>query len=157
MEKKNVVIKNISNHDVGIVVPEIRFSRFISPGRTIKMTKDQLEDALSYPGVPELFNNQYLICEDSEVMEEVGGGYVNVPTSEEEKMTEAEIVNLIRNGTDLQLDKLLKSATPYRLDTIISAAIKCDDLTFSKIKMIEKVTGKDVLQMRRNLELDSAN
>ena len=45
MEKKTLAIKNISNHEVGIVVPEIRLSRFIQPNRSIKMNKEQLEEA----------------------------------------------------------------------------------------------------------------
>ena len=61
MEKKTLAIKNISNHEVGIVVPEIRLSRFIQPNRSIKMNKEQLEEALTYPGVPELFNSQYSV------------------------------------------------------------------------------------------------
>ena len=44
MEKKTLAIKNISNHEVGIVVPEIRLSRFIQPNRSIKMNKEQLEE-----------------------------------------------------------------------------------------------------------------
>ena len=152
METKTLAIKNISNHEVGIVVPEIRLSRIIQPNRSIKMGKDQLEEALTYPGVAELFNSQYLICEDDEAMEEIGGGYVSIPATEEEKMSEEDIIKLIQTGSDLQFDKLLKSASQYRLDTIISAALKCESLTFSKINLLKAATGKDNLEMKRQLD-----
>ena len=152
MEKKTLAIKNISTHEVGIVVPEIRLSRFIQPNRSIKMGKDQLEEAKTYPGVAELFNSQYLICEDDEAMEEIGGGYVSIPATEEEKMSEEDIIKLIQTGSDLQFDKLLKSASQYRLDTIISAALKCESLTFSKINLLKAATGKDILEMKRHLD-----
>lgn len=156
MENKTLSIKNISNHEVGIVVPEIRLSRFIQPNRSIKMNKEKLEEALTYPGVAELFNSQYLICEDDEEMEEIGGGYVSIPKTEEEKMTEEDIIKLIQTGSDLQFDKLLKSASQYRLDTIISAALKCESLTFSKINLLKAATGKDILEMKRHLDDNKA-
>ena len=151
MDKKTITVKNISNREVGIVVPEIRLSRFIKPGMSIKIPVDTLEDALTYPGVPELFNSQYLVAEDAESMEEIAGGYVSLPETEEEKMTEAEIVKLLETGTDFQLDKLLKSASKYRKDTIISAALKTEEITFSKVKMIKEATGKDILEMKKQL------
>lgn len=156
MEKKTLAIKNISNHEIGIVVPEIRLSRFIQPNRSIKMNKEQLEEALTYPGVPELFNSQYLVCEDDEAMEEIAGGYVNLPATDEERMSEEDIIKLIQTGSDLQFDKLLKSSSPYRLDTIISAALKCESLTFSKINLLKAATGKDILEMKKHLDNNKA-
>lgn len=153
MENK-MSVKNISNHDVGIVVPEMRFSRFIAPNRSIFVEKDKLEELLTYPGVSELFNNQYLVCEDSKSMEEIGGSFVSVPSTKEETLTEEEIVDLINSGTELELDKLLKSATSYRMDTIVSAALKCDGLTLSKVNMIQKASGKDILAMKKSLKDD---
>lgn len=149
--KKTITIKNISNREVGIVVPEIRLSRFIKSGMSIKMPSDLLEEALSYPGVAELFNDQYLISEEDEKMEEIGAGYVTIPQSKEEKMTEKEIIELIDGGTDLDLDKLLKKSSEYRYDTIVSAALKSQNLTFSKANLIKKVTGKDVIEMKKQL------
>lgn len=151
MEKKTITIRNISNREVGIVVPEMRLSRFIKPGMTIKMPVDTLEDALTYPGVPELFNSQYLVSEDDETMESIAGGYVKLPETEEERMSEQEIINVLQTGTDLQLDKLLNSATEYRKDTIVSAALKCEGITYSKANLIKMRTGKDIFEMKRFL------
>lgn len=151
MEKKTITIRNISNREVGIVVPEMRLSRFIKPGMTIKMPVDTLEDALTYPGVPELFNSQYLVSEDDETMESIAGGYIKLPETEEERMSEQEIINVLQTGTDLQLDKLLNSATEYRKDTIVSAALKCEGITYSKANLIKMRTGKDIFEMKRFL------
>lgn len=151
MEKKDITIKNISNREVGIVVHDMKLSRFIKPGMKIKMPVDKLEEALTYPGVPELFNSQYLVAEDQEAMEEIAGGYVNLPEQEEEKLSESEIINLLQKGTDFQLDRLLKSSTEYRKDTIVSAALKCENITFSKLNLISKATGKDIFKMKKQL------
>ena len=152
MDKKTISIKNISNREVGIVVPELRLSRFIQPGMVIKLAEDVLEEALTFPGVPELFNSQYLVALDAEKMDELAGGYVNIPQTKEETLTEAEIVTLIEKGTEEELKTLLENATDYRKDTIISASLKCEEITYAKVKLIQKYTGKDIFTMKKQLE-----
>lgn len=152
MENKMITIKNVCNHMIGIDVPELRMSRSIAPGKLIKMEKDLLEQALTYPGVPELFNRRYLHLVEQEITEEISNGYLEPQLSESDGMTEEEFVKIIETGTDLQFDKILREADPTKYDTIVSAALKAQNITLSKANLIKKVTGKDIFEMKRFME-----
>ena len=143
----NVEIKNISNRTVGITIPELRFSRTIKPNMSIQIPKETLEEAIAFPGVAELFNRGYITSKNLEVLEEIGGGYIE---SKDKKalLTEAEIIDVIENGTQLELDKILKATNNYRKDVVITAALKAKDISFQKAELIKKYTGKNVLSMK---------
>lgn len=153
-----VTIKNISNRKIGISIPELRVSRSILPGREIKMEKDVLEEALTFPGVPELFSKKYLIVEEvndaidldivdgDKVVTDESGNLAIEGTEDFEQLK-----TIIESGTDFQLKKLLSSENKYRQDVIAAAAAQSHGITLNKIQIIKDITGID-LQKIINVE-----
>ena len=77
MDNNKVGIKNISNRNVGLTVKDLRLHRVILPKQTIYLTKEVLEEALTYPGVQYLFDNKYLALNDVNLgMEQIGRAHV---------------------------------------------------------------------------------
>ena len=150
MDNNKVGIKNISNRNVGLTVKDLRLHRVILPKQTIYLTKEVLEEALTYPGVQYLFDNKYLALNDinfgmeqgiltDEDVDKVDDVLVQKNVQDEE-----EIKRVVNFGTDFELKKLLADETEARKQVIADIAASCEGLTMSKIDIIKRLTGIDL-------------
>ena len=145
-----VTVKNISNRRVGIYVPDLRINRVILPGREISMEESLLEDALTYPGVTELFSKKYLIVE--EIKEGIELGVIDessVVTTDGKTVVECneyfeQLKTIIESGTDFQLKKIVSQSNKYRQEVIAAAAAQSSGITLNKIEIIKNLTGIDL-------------
>lgn len=154
MENK-VEIKNITNRTVGITVEDLRLHRVLQPSQKIYLAKEVLQEALTYPGVMYLFQNKYLamldtdfaldegvITEDQVVETKEGHVQTNV-------QDEKEIREIINNGSDLELKKLMADESPERKAVIADIAATCEGLTLSKIDVIKRLSDIDLSKVVR--------
>ena len=149
MENK-VQIQNITNHVVGLIVPDLRLNRDIQPGKTIQVKADVLEDAMSYPGVEKLFRNKYLKFVNAEeavdygVIDEEDVEQTSEGAVQKNAQDAAEILDIIDNGTAFQLKKLLESESESRKREIADIAATSEKIGMDKIDIIKKMTGIDL-------------
>lgn len=150
MDNNKVGIKNISNRNVGLTVKDLRLHRVILPKQTIYLTKEVLEEALTYPGVQYLFDNKYLALNDVNFGMEQGiltdedVDKVNDVLVQKNVQDEEEIKRIVNFGTDFELKKLLADETEVRKQVIADIAATCEGLTMSKIDIINRLTGIDL-------------
>lgn len=150
MDNNKVGIKNISNRNVGLTVKDLRLHRVILPKQTIYLTKEVLEEALTYPGVQYLFDNKYLALNDVDFGMEQGiltdedVDKVNDVLVQKNVQDEEEIKRIVNFGTDFELKKLLADETEARKQVIADIAANCEGLTMSKIDIIKRLTGIDL-------------
>lgn len=142
-QKEKVGIKNISNRRVGILVPELRLRRPIDPSKTVYVDKDLMDEAITYPGVAELFNLHYLIFIEDKDAESISSGYVEIPT-EEEKMDFEDLKEIINSKSDEEFKKIVSSFNAEKLSFLVDAAVVADNITYSKAKIIQELTGIDI-------------
>lgn len=146
-----VKVKNLLNHDVVISVPEMRFRREIRPNQVVTIDSEKLDEAMSYVGVENLFRYGYLRVDSdiedigTEVFEDLG-----IDLEENHNLVSVEeLVKIIENGTDAELREILDTSPKERDEVIIAAALKVDGLTYSKMNMINKHTGKNIINLRK--------
>ncbi len=150
MDNNKVGIKNISNRNVGLTVKDLRLHRVILPKQTIYLTKEVLEEALTYPGVQYLFDNKYLALNDVNFGMEQGiltdedVDKVNDVLVQKNVQDKEEIKRIVNFGTDFELKKLLADETEARKQVIADIAANCEGLTMSKIDIIKRLTGIDL-------------
>ena len=154
MENK-VEIKNITNRTVGITVEDLRLHRVLQPSQKIYLAKEVLQEALTYPGVMYLFQNKYLVMLDTDFALDEGVITEDqiVETKEGNVQTnvqdEKEIREIINNGSDLELKKLMADESPERKAIIADIAATCEGLTMSKIDVIKRLSGIDLSKVVR--------
>lgn len=141
-----VTIKNTTVGTVSIIIPEMRLNRTIKQNGSISLPKEVLEEALDYPGVRELFEEQDLAIIDEEFRIESGLQDEDEKVDEEAMLNFDEIKKTISTGTPYQMKKLLEEATPARYQAIAQAAYECEDISMAKIEQITKATGIDIMQ-----------
>lgn len=146
-----VKIKNLLGHDVVISVPEMRFRREIHPNQIVTIDSEKLDEAMSYTGVENLFRYGYLRVDSdiedigTEAFEDLG-----IDLEENHKLVSVdELVKILEEGTDAELQEILDTSTEERNQVIIAAALKADGLTYSKMKMIDKHTGENIINLRK--------
>lgn len=154
MEK--IGIKNICGHKVGLIVRDLRLNRSIEPGKIIQVEKEKFEEALTYPGVQELFDRKYLAMTDTQEAVDLGVISEEDTVTENGKLTQtgiedaAEILKVLETGTDFQLKKLLQNQSDYRKEEIANIAAKSNKITLSKIEIIKNETGIDLQKILRD-------
>ena len=137
MANKEITIKNVSSSMVYITVPEIDFRREMTPGRSIKISKDTYDDLSFDAGFEALVRGHYLkidgLAED-EVVEDVG---TIVESSEIARMLDE------RNITSFA--KFIPQATQAEKETAVKFAIEkhVSDPAFNAL--IKKYCGVDVI------------
>ncbi len=146
-----IKVKNLLNHDVIISVPDMRFRREIHPNQAVSIDSEKLDEAMSYEGVANLFRKGYLRIDsepedvDIEVFEDLG---IDLEANHSLLSVE-ELVKIMQEGTDQELKEILESTESSRKQVVIAAALKADGLTYSKMNMINKYTGENIIALRK--------
>lgn len=131
----------VTNRSASVVVysiPEDNIKREFQPGETKKIRHSELEK-LSYQTGGSLLINNYLLIKSEEAIRELG-----VPTEPEYFMTEAGVIELIKNGSlDAWLDCL--DFAPHGVIEMIkklSVSVPLND--YEKRRALKDKTGFDV-------------
>jgi len=140
-----VTIKNTTIGSVSILVPEIRLNRTIKQGDSVSIEKELFEEALTYPGVTELFEEKDLTVVGEEDRIELGLQNEAGEMKKEDESGFEEVKTILKSGTPLQVQNLLANATGARKELIVRAATEVPEVSLVKIDMITKATGIDVL------------
>lgn len=135
--EKTITIKNISSSMVYISVPEINFRREMTPGRSIKVTKDEYDDLSFDPGFMSLVRSHYLKIsglEEDEMVEDVG-----VVTER------SEIMNMLDSRNITAFAKFIPNATMAEQETAAQYAIEKHITDPAFTALIKKYCGVDVV------------
>ena len=136
-DAKEITIKNISSSMVYITVPEIDFRREMTPGRSIKITKDVYDDLSFDAGFESLVRGHYIkvdgLAED-EVVEDVGT-----------IVESAEIAKMLDERNITSFAKFIPQATQAEKETVVKFAVEKNVSDPAFTALIKKYCDVDVV------------
>lgn len=134
-------IYNVKNRSAGMVlykVPEMNVRREFAPGEVKRITFEELEK-LSFQSGGRVLMNDYLQISDANVVDEL-----NLVAEPEYHMSEAQIVDLLKNGSLDALLDCLDFAPKGVIDLIKNFSISLPLNDYEKREAIKQKTGFDV-------------
>lgn len=146
MEEKLYKVRNRSTSTVVYAVPELNVRREIQAGESFLVQQDELVKLSYKPGGRQLMED-YLWIEKADNLRT----NLNLHTEREYEMTEADIVDLIKNGSlDLWLDTL-DFAPSGVIDLLKNLSLQVPLEDTNKRRTLKDKTGFDVEAILRNM------
>lgn len=142
-------IRNTVNHSVILVVDDLRLRREILPGQTINIDSDKFEEAMTYPGVKNLFRYGFLRAEN--ITEEVQEAMEDAGLSEDEIHGYLSMDELVKAFEEEPVDKvkeLLANCPAERFDFVLEAMDKVKNLEFAKVKAVRDLLGLNYVEYK---------
>lgn len=144
-----IEIRNTINHSVVLTVEDLRLRREILPNQTIKIDSEKFEEAMTYPGVRNLFKYGYLRVEKAsenviEAMEDAG------LTDEEIQgfLSMNELVKLFEEESVDKIKEVLADCPPERHNSILEAMDQVKNLEFAKVKAVKDLLGLNYVEYK---------
>lgn len=136
-----IKIKNISGFKVSIYLPNVHFSRELTPGQETTISEDVFEDFSFDEGCRNFLRNGFIqiITDEEEMKERL------VPV---EKVTAAEvdIDDLLLNQPIAKLSQTLKTASIAFKDSLAKRAVELSIADEPHCNIIKNYTGVDVIK-----------
>lgn len=147
-------IYNVKNRSSSVVVyniPEEGIRREFMPGETKRIKFDELEK-LTYQSGGKTVLNSYLQVTDAEVQEEL-----NIHAEPEYFMDEAQVVNLLQNGSLDEFLDCLDFAPVGVIDLVKDISTKLPLTDYAKRKALKDKIGFDIDKAIANIEAEKAD
>lgn len=144
-----IKIRNTINHSVILSVEDLRLRREILPNQTINIDSDKFEEAMTYPGVKNLFKYGYLRVEGAS--EEVVDAMEDAGLNDEEIqgfLSMDELVKLFEEGSVEEVKNVLAGCPQERHNSILEAMDQTKNLEFSKVKAVRDLLGLDYIKYK---------
>ena len=149
-KNKMYEVKNRSSSILAYSIPDEGIKRTFQPGETKKLSFGELEKLTYQSGGQALINNYFLI-KDAEVVQDL-----NVKTEPEYYLTEAQIVNLIKDGSLDQFLDCLDFAPAGVIELVKDLSIKVPLSDYQKRQALKDKIGFDVDAALRHIEEEKA-
>ena len=149
-KNKMYEVKNRSSSVLAYSIPDEGIKRTFQPGETKKLSFGELEKLTYQSGGQALINNYFLI-KDAEVIQDL-----NVKTEPEYYLTEAQIVDLIKNGSLDQFLDCLDFAPAGVIELVKDLSIKIPLSDYQKRRALKDKIGFDVDAALRHIEEEKA-
>lgn len=149
-KNKMYEVKNRSSSVLAYSIPDEGIKRTFQPGETKKLSFGELEKLTYQSGGQALINNYFLI-KDAEVIQDL-----NVKTEPEYYLTEAQIVDLIENGSLDQFLDCLDFAPAGVIELVKDLSIKIPLSDYQKRRALKDKIGFDVDAALRHIEEEKA-
>ena len=143
-------VKNRSSSVLAYSIPDEGIKRTFQPGEVKKLSFGELEKLTYQSGGQALINNYFLI-KDAEVIQDL-----NVKTEPEYYLTEAQIVDLIKNGSLDQFLDCLDFAPAGVIELVKDLSIKIPLSDYQKRQALKDKIGFDVDAALRHIEEEKA-
>lgn len=142
MSENTVKIKNLSNTEVTVILPNVRFRREWAPGMTANLPADVYEEFCFDPGCIAFVRDGFLkvIVDKEEIQEKM-----NI-SDEIIESEEVNIEKLLTTGTSTELADFLKNAPAALKDKVVDEALRLSIAESSKCRVIKLYTGADIIQ-----------
>ena len=150
-KNKMYEVKNRSSSVLAYSIPDEGIKRTFQPGETKKLSFGELEKLTYQSGGQALINNYFLI-KDAEVIQDL-----NVKTEPEYYLTEAQIVDLIKNGSLDQFLDCLDFAPAGVIELVKDLSIKIPLSDYQKRQALKDKIGFDVDAALRHIEEEKAH
>lgn len=134
-----IKVKNRDSGCVGYTIPDLNLSRNFQSGEVKELTFEELFKLYQTPGGDYIINN-YLVIYNEEALEEI----LNTSVEPEYFYTEAEVVDLLKNGTLDEFEDCLNFAPEGVLDLIKDISVKLPLNDVAKRDLILKRLSYDV-------------
>lgn len=152
MDKNKVYnVKNRSSSMVVYSIPEDGIRREFAPGETKRITFGELEK-LTYQSGGKIVLNSYLQVTDAEVQDEL-----NIHVEPEYFMDEAQVVNLLKNGSLDEFLDCLDFAPVGVIDLVKDISTKLPLTDYEKRKALKDKLGFDIDKAISNIEAEKAD
>lgn len=146
MAMKYYIVKNRSVSRVVYQIPEDHIRRVFAPGESKKISYDELVKLSYQPGGREMMTN-FLQIVDEVIIKDL-----NIPAQPEYFLDEAQVVDLLKNGSLEQFLDCLDFAPVGVLELIQKQAVRLPLSDYAKRKALQEKTGFNVDQILKNLE-----
>lgn len=134
-------VYNVKNRSASLVVyriPELNIRREFAPGETKKITFQELQSLSYQPG------GRAMMTEFLQIQEDSIANALNIPREAEYYMSEQQIVELLKTGSNDALLDCLEFAPTGVIDLLKKYAIDLPLTDTTKMNIIKEKTGFDV-------------
>lgn len=145
---------NVKNRSASVVVyriPEEGIRREFAPGEVKKLSFNELEKLTYQAGGRELMANFLQIQED------IVNDRLNIPRENEYYMSEEQIIELLKSGSEEAFEDCLDFAPIGVLDLVKKFAVSLPLTDTIKIRILRDKTGFDVEKALANMDRDKAS
>ena len=149
-KNKMYEVKNRSSSILAYSIPDEGIKRTFQPGEIKKLSFGELEKLTYQSGGQALINNYFLI-KDAEVVQDL-----NVKTEPEYYLTEAQIVDLIKDGSLDQFLDCLDFAPAGVIELVKDLSVKVPLSDYQKRQALKDKIGFDVDAALRHIEEEKA-
>lgn len=149
-KNKMYEVKNRSSSILAYSIPDEGIKRTFQPGEVKKLSFGELEKLTYQSGGQALINNYFLI-KDAEVVQDL-----NVKTEPEYYLTEAQIVDLIKDGSLDQFLDCLDFAPAGVIELVKDLSVKVPLSDYQKRQALKDKIGFDVDAALRHIEEEKA-
>lgn len=149
-KNKMYEVKNRSSSVLAYSIPDEGIKRTFQPGEVKKLSFGELEKLTYQSGGQALINNYFLI-KDAEVVQDL-----NVKTEPEYYLTEAQIVDLIKDGSLDQFLDCLDFAPAGVIELVKDLSVKVPLSDYQKRQALKDKIGFDVDAALRHIEEEKA-
>lgn len=149
-KNKMYEVKNRSSSILAYSIPDEGIKRTFQPGEVKKLSFGELEKLTYQSGGQALINNYFLI-KDTEVVQDL-----NVKTEPEYYLTEAQIVDLIKDGSLDQFLDCLDFAPAGVIELVKDLSVKVPLSDYQKRQALKDKIGFDVDAALRHIEEERA-
>lgn len=149
-----MTVYNVKNRGAGVVtyiIPDAGIRRSFAPGETKKISEEELTQLTFQPGGTQILA-EFLQIQDPEIREELG-----IRTEPEYDMSEADVIELLKNGSLNQFLDALDFAPRAVIDLIKTLSVSLPLSDYNKRKALKEKTGFDVDAAVSNNEADKAD
>lgn len=149
--KRKVTVKSAVDHIVGLVVPELRFSRiFTKEGETKQIDFEILYEAVTEPGAKALFERGLLYISNEQDRIDLG-----LQEPEEDPvliLTKGQIIKLLKVDTLEDFEKTFRKLPKGQAMRVAETAVAEKITDYAKCQVIKEVLNFDVLLNVQNAE-----
>ena len=145
---KTYIVKNRSSNRVIYRIPELNIRRSFAPSETKKITYEELEKLTYQPGGMALLANYLQISDIATV------NNLNMRVAPEYYMNEAEVINLLKNGSIEAFLDALDFAPEGVIDLIKRFSISLPLMDIQKRDALKNKIGLDVTKALENIQAE---
>lgn len=147
MNDDKVIVTSMVNGQVGLTLPQLRYSRtWPSKGTKIPVSKDILREAIYEPGVEYIFKNGILYIDDMNFKIELGLEQEGTTTPTEVIPVDDKYLNRVLKLMPInEMKEAIEKMNPNQKEELILYAIHQNDISLDKVKIIDKLCNTNIM------------
>lgn len=143
-----VIVTSMVGGNIGITLPHIRFNKtWPRKGTKLSIEKDVLREAIYEPGVEYLFKQGILYIDDLDFKIELGLEPEGAEAPTHVAVDEKYMTRVLKVMPIGEMKKAISEMNEIQRQEFIDFASSQNDISLERIKVIDQVTGANILKI----------